>query len=307
MTALTTNALTTNAPGKLNLCLYLGATRDDGLHELVSLFESVSLHDTVTMIDRPELDADLVVCAGVEGDNLAGCAVALARSRGFYDGPSAEITIDKRIPVAAGMGGGSADAAATLRLIAARTGIELAELGDIAFELGADVPSQLTPGAAFIGGAGEVVEQQNIATDAPRAYVIVAQEKGLSTADVFRAADAARLARPALDESAEALRTQLGIIRTAEHVASLIENDLSEAILDLRPELGALPMRLLGTGALAAEFTGSGPTCFAIYQNIDAATQAAEALRSEGLLAHAAESVGADFATVRPLAEVPGR
>lgn len=300
-------ALTTNAPGKLNLCLYLGETRDDGLHELVSLFESVSLHDTVTMVDRPDFAADRVVCAGVDGDNLAGKAIATVRAAGLYDGPPVEITIDKRIPVAAGMGGGSADAAATLRLIAARTEIDTDKLLDLAFGLGADVPSQITPGAAFVGGAGETVEHLWIDTDAPRAYVIVAQDAGLSTADVFRAADAAGLARRGLAEAETNLRRNLEGARTPEDVSQLIENDLTEAILDLRPELGALPMRLVGTGALAAEFTGSGPTCFAIYPDAQSARTAADELKMAGLLAHAAESVDADFAAVRPVTERAAR
>lgn len=298
--------LTTKAPGKLNLCLYLGGTRDDGLHELVSLFESVSLHDTVTLVDRPELDEDRVVCAGVDGDNLAAKAIAAVREADLYDGPPMELTIEKRIPVAAGMGGGSADAAATLRLIAERAGIDPNDLRDLAFELGADVPSQISPGAAFVGGAGENVEHVKIATGSPRAYVIVAQAEGLSTADVFRAADAAELARPSLNEHAATLRDSVAAARTPDDIARMIDNDLADAILELRPELGALPMRLIGTGALGAEFTGSGPTCFAIFPDRTAATEAAASLTQAGLLAYAAESVDADFAAVRPLAEVSG-
>lgn len=299
--------LTTKAPGKLNLCLRLGETREDGLHELVSLFESVSLHDTVTMVDRPELETDQVICAGVDGDNLAARAIASIREAGLYDGPPVEITIEKRIPVAAGMGGGSADAAATLRLIAERAGIDLNDLSELSFALGADVPSQLSPGAAFVDGAGENVSHVQIATDAPRAFVIVAQEVGLSTADVFRAADAARLARPDLAQDAAALREAITAARTPDDVARIVDNDLTEAILELRPELGALPMRLLGTGALAAEFTGSGPTCFAIYSDRAAADQAADSLTQAGVLAYAADSVDADFAAVLPLAEASGR
>lgn len=299
--------LTTKAPGKLNLCLHLGETREDGLHELVSLFESVSLHDTVTMVDRPELEKDHVICVGVDGDNLAMQAISAVREAGLYDGPPVEITIEKRIPVAAGMGGGSADAAATLRLIAERAGIDLNDLSELSFALGADVPSQLSPGAAFVDGAGENVSHVQIATDAPRAFVIVAQEVGLSTADVFRAADAARLARPDLAQDAAALREAITAARTPDDVARIVDNDLTEAILELRPELGALPMRLLGTGALAAEFTGSGPTCFAIYSDRAAADQAADSLTQAGVLAYAADSVDADFAAVLPLAEASGR
>lgn len=299
-------ALTTKAPGKLNLCLYLGATRADGLHELVSLFESVSLHDTVTMQSRPGLDSDHVVCDGVVGENLAGRALAAVRTAGILKGPAVELTIEKRIPVAAGMGGGSADAAATLRLVAAQANIDPSELTDLAFRLGADVPSQLAPGAAFVGGAGEDVEHVDIATDTPRSFVIVAQAQGLSTADVFRAADAEELARADLSTSAETLRQSIRAAKAPADVAKTIGNDLTRAILQLRPELSTLPQQLLETGALAAEFTGSGPTCFGLYADRANADRAASSLTAAGHLAYAAESVGAEFAAVRPLVEVSG-
>lgn len=299
-------ALTTKAPGKLNLCLFLGSTRADGLHELVSLFESVSLHDTVTMIDRPELEADRVVCAGVDGVNLAEKALSAAREVGVFTGPPVQVTIDKRIPVAAGMGGGSADAAATLRLVAAREEFDLTELADLAFGLGADVPSQLTPGAALVGGAGETVEHVGFVFDEPLAFVIVAQPQGLSTADVFRAADQQALARADLTANAEALRVAIENAGDPGDVARLVENDLATAIRSLRPELASLPQALLDTGALAAEFTGSGPTSFGVYPNRASAEQAAAELGAEGLTAHAAESVGSEFAKVQPLTAVTG-
>lgn len=299
-------ALTTKAPGKLNLCLYLGPTRADGLHELVSLFESVSLHDTVTMVDRPELETDRVICAGVEGENLAGQALAAARAADVFSGPSVEITIDKRIPVAAGMGGGSADAAATLRLVAARAGINPNELADLAFGLGADVPSQITPGAALVGGAGEDVEHVDISSDSPLNFVVVAQAQGLSTADVFRAADDNGLARAELTPSAAALRSAVEASSSPGDIAKLVENDLTTAIRALRPELSELPKRLMDSGAIAAEFTGSGPTCFGLYADRAAADRAAVDLSAEGLMAQAAESVGAEFANVQPLAAVTG-
>ena len=107
--------LTARAPGKLNLCLFLGEPRADGRHELVTLFESVSLADELQLTVVPDSAADEIVCPGVEGPNLAARALAELRARG-WDAPPVQIEIHKRIPVAAGMGGGSADAAAVLRL-----------------------------------------------------------------------------------------------------------------------------------------------------------------------------------------------
>src|SRR5882724_7101271 len=95
-----------HAPAKLNLCLYLGPRRDDGLHELCSLFEPLTLADPIAVA---EAERDEVICPGVEGENLAAKALSVLRRRG-WDGPPLRIQIEKRIPVAAGLGGGSADA-----------------------------------------------------------------------------------------------------------------------------------------------------------------------------------------------------
>ena len=118
------------APGKVNLCLFLGGVRDDGRHELVTLIESVSLSDELTM---SESDADRVVCPGVEGPNLVSAALAGLRARGWA-GPPVRIEVRKRIPVAAGMGGGSADAAAVMRLARELSPIPDAALQDLAAE-----------------------------------------------------------------------------------------------------------------------------------------------------------------------------
>src|SRR3954468_7601886 len=103
-----------HAPAKLNLCLYLGRAREDGLHELCSLFEPLALAD---LIEVSPAERDEVVCPGVEGENLAARALAGLRERGWVREPL-RIEIEKRVPVAAGLGGGSGDAAAVLRLAA---------------------------------------------------------------------------------------------------------------------------------------------------------------------------------------------
>src|SRR5215217_3183647 len=110
-----------NAPGKVNLCLFIGRARADGYHPLVSLVQPVSLADELEL-EPAGGDADEVVCPGVEGENLAARALAAFRGETGWDAPPVRIAITKRVPVAAGMGGGSADAAATLRLAAAAAG-----------------------------------------------------------------------------------------------------------------------------------------------------------------------------------------
>src|ERR1041384_2172419 len=102
------------APAKLNLCLYLGPRRDDGLHELCSLFEPLTLADPVQIDERVPGEPDEVVCPGVDGENLAARALATLRERG-WGGPPLRVEIEKRIPVAAGLGGGRGGAPAGLR------------------------------------------------------------------------------------------------------------------------------------------------------------------------------------------------
>ncbi|HVY76874.1 MAG TPA: hypothetical protein VG898_00020, partial [Solirubrobacterales bacterium] len=177
------------APAKLNLCLYLGDRREDGLHELCSLFEPLALGDP---IEVSEAERDEVVCPGVEGENLAARALAALREAG-WSRPPLRIEIEKRTPVAAGLGGGSADAAAVLRLAAG----EVAELEQIAAALGADVPSQLLPALALVRGAGEEVER--LPSPAAHAVVLLPGGGGLSTAAVFAEADRLGLGRPAAE------------------------------------------------------------------------------------------------------------
>ncbi len=146
--------LRSRAPGKVNLSLLLGPIRADGRHELVTVLESVSLADELTLTAGDGITADEVVCPGVEGDNLAAAAIRALRAHG-WTGPAVRIEIAKRIPVAAGMGGGSADAAAALRLAAHLEPAGTEAIGEIAAGLGADVPSQLAPGLAIGRGPGE--------------------------------------------------------------------------------------------------------------------------------------------------------
>src|SRR5438067_7322165 len=147
------------APAKLNLVLQVGRPRSDGLHEICSIFASLELSDEMTFL-ASDTDGDEVVCPGVDGPNLVEAALRLFRERVDPQLPTLRVTIDKRIPVAAGLGGGSADAAAALRAaneLAARP-LGAAELRDLAAGIGADVPSQIEPAHALGSGPGELVE-----------------------------------------------------------------------------------------------------------------------------------------------------
>ena len=173
-------AVIVRAPAKLNLCLYVGGRREDGLHELRSLFCPLLLSDRIEVAELEEGEADEVVCPAVDGPNLVAVALEAMRARG-WSGPPLRVEIEKRIPVAAGLGGGSADAAAVLRLAAG----ELGDLDGIAAGLGADVPSQLDPAFALVGGAGEVVEP--LPAPGEFAVVLIPDDPGLSVGGRVRA------------------------------------------------------------------------------------------------------------------------
>lgn len=261
------------APAKLNLCLYLGPRRDDGLHELCSLFEPLALADPIEVSERAPGEADEVLCAGVVGENLAARALAVLRARGWRH-PPLRVEIEKRIPVAAGLGGGSADAAAVLRLAAG----EVEDLEELAAALGADVPSQLVPALALVSGAGEKVER--LPQPAPHAVVLLPGGGGLGTAEVFAEADRLGLGRDAaeLDELANRLRAAAGAGASPLSFAELLANDLEPAARSLRPEIGDALDALRAAGAPLALQTGSGPTAFGLFEDLAAARAAAARL-----------------------------
>jgi 4-diphosphocytidyl-2-C-methyl-D-erythritol kinase len=263
--------VTALAPAKLNLCLYLGPRRDDGLHELVSVFCPLSLADRLVV---EPADADEVVCAEVEGPNLAAAALTALRARGWTRPPT-RIEIEKRIPVAAGLGGGSADAAAVLRL--ARGEVE--GLDEIAASLGADVPSQLDPAPALVRGAGERVEPLPALPEV--AVVGVPFAEGLATTEVYAEADRLGLGRdPAeLADLAGRLRTSVDAGRFPLADAQLVVNDLEPAALSLRAEIGPALDTLREAGAAAALVGGSGPTAVGLFGDRAAGERAAGVLR----------------------------
>ena len=263
--------VTEHAHAKVNLVLRVGAPREDGLHPLCSLFASLALADTVRV---EASDADVVVCRGVAGENLAARAAVAFRAV-VPELPPLRITIDKRIPVAAGLGGGSADAAAVLRAANRLTGaaLDAAELRRLAAGLGSDVPSQVEPRHALVSGVGERVEPVELPA---MALVLVPQGGGLSTAAVYSELDrlrgrSGRPAASALDP--EPLRRLAG--GPLDGLAAGLENDLQPAAMSLRPELERVLAALVRAGALAAQVTGSGPTTFGIFADRAAATAAA--------------------------------
>jgi 4-diphosphocytidyl-2-C-methyl-D-erythritol kinase len=282
----------TQAPAKINLCLFLGPARADGLHQLCSLFEPLALADT---IEVSEAERDEVLCPGVEGENLAARALAALREHG-WEGPPLRIEIEKRIPVAAGLGGGSADAAAILRLARGAFLVDSAEnaprldLAALAVRLGADVPSQLVPALSLVRGAGELVER--LPEPVPHAVVLLPGGGGLSTAEVFAEADRLGLGRAAADlaEIAAGLRDAAGAGASPLDYPDLLANDLELAARSLRPDTGEALDALREVGAPLVFMSGSGPTAAGLFPTMAAARSAAAQLDRDDAIVCAAGS-----------------
>jgi 4-diphosphocytidyl-2-C-methyl-D-erythritol kinase len=292
------------APAKINLGLHIGPTRADGKHELVSVMQSISLADELTLEHAPDsAERDEVVCPGVTGENLAGRALELFRdATGWNEGP-VRVTIDKRVPVAAGLGGGSADAAATLRLVRAASG-----LGDeqllltLAERLGADVPAQITPGRWLATGAGELLQQLPDPVS-PIGVLVLAQAAELSTAEVYAQADRLELTHESslLHERLDGLRAAFELGAALPATLDLLHNDLQAAAMALCPNIELALEQASEAGADLALVSGSGPTVVGLFARANGYARAQRAVA--GLAGRepqptAAVSVDASFAQV---------
>jgi 4-diphosphocytidyl-2-C-methyl-D-erythritol kinase len=248
------------APAKINVCLFLGPQRPDGRHELVTIFQPVDIKDSVTLAHS---NSDEIVCPGVDGENIAAAAVAAFKSETRFDEP-VRISIRKRIPIAGGMAGGSADAAATLRLLARRSGIKT-DLHAIADRLGADVPAQIEPARYLATGSGEALER--LEPVKPYGVLVLPGPEPLSTGAVFQQA-----AEMGLQRSPEDLAARLAEVREAlpDLPAALAVNDLEPAALALMPEIGERMEQARAAGADHVMLSGSGPTVLGLFRDAGA-------------------------------------
>jgi 4-diphosphocytidyl-2-C-methyl-D-erythritol kinase len=251
------------APGKVNLCLLVGAPRAaDRLHPLVSIVQPTTLADDVTI--APGSERDTVVCPGVSGENLALTALTQFRALTGWDGPPQRITIAKRIPIAGGMAGGSSDAAAALILASQVSGIPIP--AGLPMTLGADVPVMMGAARALMTGAGEHVEPL---PGAAPALVIVPLDASLTAGQVYTEFDARDTPR-APDE--------------LEHAAQRIRdgdlprvNDLEPAARRLCPLIDPALETMRDLGIQDPMVTGSGPTLFGVSDDPDTVTRLHEA------------------------------
>lgn len=269
-------------PAKINLALRVGERREDGYHELSTVFQAVSLYDTVTACHAGEVSVTVVgEGAGQVPTGDANLAVRAARLLAARAGVRAgvRLRLDKAIPLAGGMAGGSADAAGALVACDTLWGTDLGrpELLALAAQLGSDVPFALHGGTAL--GTGRGVELTDVLARGRYHWVLALAGAGLSTAQVYSVYD--QLGRP----PAAAVEPVLAALRAGDPVAlaAALVNDLQPAALRLRPELSRLLEAGLAAGALGAVVSGSGPTLAFLAAGTAAADQLAVDLAGLGL------------------------
>jgi 4-diphosphocytidyl-2C-methyl-D-erythritol kinase len=246
------------APAKLNVSLRVVRAREDGYHDIESLVVPLSLADVVTVKKADRLHVDVRGVEPLVGDVPAGglnlaliAALALADAREHVGG--AEVVIDKRIPIAGGLGGGSADAAATIQALDELWGLGMtdAELAEIGARIGSDVPATLAGGPAVIRGRGETVEPFEMP---PMWWVLVPFDFGVRSPDAYRWWDESGATPgddldPVLRAAAEGDPDRLG---------PLLFNDLQHVVCARHPPIADAIGALLQTGALGAVMSGSG-------------------------------------------------
>ena len=264
--------ITEAAPAKINLFLHVGARRDDGFHPLQSLAVFTGLGDALSMVAAPDLSLAIggPFAKGLdgEGDNL------VLRAARALDARGARLVLTKNLPVASGIGGGSADAAAALRGLNRLWGLERDEaaLRDIAAGLGSDIPACVLSASCFMEGRGEVLR---VAEAMPRVpMLLVNPGVAVPTKEVFAALDQRSgvemtLPRGRFADTADLLR----FLETTR-------NDLEEPARRIQPVIGDVLKAISGLpGALMTRMSGSGATCFGIFADDDCCRRAAESLK----------------------------
>jgi 4-diphosphocytidyl-2-C-methyl-D-erythritol kinase len=311
--------VTVRVPAKLNLQLAVGPRRADGYHDLVTVFHAVSLFDEVTVVParQDEVEASGEGADRVPGgrDNLALRAVAALRSAvpgGGAGHAGVHVTILKRIPVAAGLAGGSADAAAAL--VACNElwggGLSQAQLVEVAAKVGSDVAFALLGGTAVGRGRGERLTPA-LAPATPYHWVLAFADGYLSTPDVYATLDRLRAAEAGAPKSPKGPAGPTGRARSgavepdldaalmsalrsgeARRVGRALSNDLQQAALSLFPPLRKTLAAGLELGALGALVSGSGPTCVFLAASAERALDLAVSLSGAGVCRSVARVTG---------------
>jgi 4-diphosphocytidyl-2-C-methyl-D-erythritol kinase len=274
-------------PGKVNIYLGVGPREFSGYHELATIFQAVGIYDEVTVSA-----ADSLTISGLgsfadqiptDESNLAWKAAELV-ARACGEEPNIHIQIDKSIPIAAGMAGGSADAAATLVACDAywNAGIPRDQLDAMAATLGSDVPFMLHGGCALGIGRGDVLSP--VMTRGSFHWVFATFDEGLSTAQIYEKTDDMRGLE--FEEEPEVPTELLSALARGDAPAlgRLLHNDLQLAATTSRPQLGRVLEQGIDLGALGAIISGSGPTCAFLVRDESSAIDLVVALKASGLV-----------------------
>lgn len=297
MSVETPSQVTIAAPAKVNVALYVGPPDITGFHPLLTAFQALDLWDELTASPAGTMSIDIsadfdVSTIPLDRENLVWRAHDLL-SEHVAPLPPTHFAITKRIPVAGGMAGGSADAAAATIALAQlyELDTDTSNLRDICRALGSDVPFSLVGGSAVGRGRGDVLEP--LRTDHPLALVIVPSDHTLSTPEVYRRLDEIRadddvvLPDHLSDDFLHAWRAG-----DAEALAPLMHNDLQVAALSMLPELQRTLDDIVSLGALASMVSGSGPTVVGLARDLEHAENLAALLRERGYRAVATETTG---------------
>jgi 4-diphosphocytidyl-2-C-methyl-D-erythritol kinase len=260
-------SVTASAPGKINLFFTVGALQPDGFHEVVSIYQALNLRETVTV--RAAEEFSLTVSGITEGVPTDETNLAIRAAKFVSKSPVA-IHIEKKVPVAGGMGGGSADAAAAVVAVSQMAGAQVSPARTVT--LGSDVPFAILGGTALGTGRGELLTP--LETSGELHWVLVPAGVGLSTPEVYRTLDQLRPEPEERDPMPLIVALRKGV---PNEIATLLHNDLQQAALHLRPELQEMIDALESAGALRAMVSGSGPTILALVESADDALRIAAA------------------------------
>jgi 4-diphosphocytidyl-2-C-methyl-D-erythritol kinase len=257
-----------SAPAKINLALVVGPPRPDGKHELLTVYQRIGLADRVDIEPAERTHVD-----GYADDTLVRDALGLLAARAAAD-RHWHATIEKRIPVAAGLAGGSSDAATALRLAneSLDEPLPLAELHDVAAEVGADVPFFLVDGPQLGSGDGTTLAALDLPQDFWIVLVLPSDAQKSSTASVYAAFDE-RNGAEGWDDRRAALLDALGGVTRPRDLAALPANDLASS---------PLADELIALGAFRADVSGAGPTVYGLFHHEAPAKAAKRALRGAG-------------------------
>ena len=291
------------APAKLNIFFKVGNRKADGYHDVVSIYQELSIRETVIVSTSHDwslaisgtIPEEHLLGIPLDGNNLAFKAVKfLAEKANLVQPLPVAIGIDKNAPVAGGMGGGSADAAATLVALNDHWQLQISreELVDSAVALGADVPFVLQGGTALAHGVGEQLKPLELGERLH--WVVIPSQGGLSTPEVFNRLDELReAAGTSFDDANYLVDPHYLIDALAEgnpfDIAEFMQNDLQDAALDLMPSLAISMQDGVRCGAIRAMVSGSGPTVVLLAGSAAAATEIASQMRIlgyEALIAH---------------------